>query len=66
LRKLAATRLAEAGCSEHEIAAITGHRSLSEVARYTRARDQARLAEQAMSKLALGMASPRKENKARR
>ena len=34
--------------------AITGHRSVSEVSRYTKARDQARLAEQAMQK-ATGM-----------
>ncbi len=50
LRKAAATRLANAGCSTDEVKAITGHRSLSEVARYTRAADQARLARQAMSK----------------
>jgi hypothetical protein len=31
--------------------AITGHRSLSEVSRYTKAADQARLSEQAMSKM---------------
>jgi integrase len=37
LRKSAARRLAEAGCTEHEIAAITGHASLHEVQRYTRA-----------------------------
>jgi integrase len=36
LRKCAATRLADAGCSVHEIMAITGHRSLSQVAPYTR------------------------------
>jgi integrase len=48
LRKLTATRLANAGCSERQIMAITGHRSVSEVSRYTKARDQARLAEQAM------------------
>ena len=36
LRKAAARRLAEAGCTEHEIAAITGHASLREVARYTK------------------------------
>ena len=36
LRKAAARRLAEAGCSVHEIAAITGHRTLKEVERYTR------------------------------
>jgi integrase len=50
LRKLVATRLANAGCSEREIMAITGHRSVSEVSRYTKARNQARLAEQAMAK----------------
>ena len=31
--------------------AITGHRSLSEVSRYTKAADHARLSEQAMSKM---------------
>jgi integrase len=50
LRKLAATRLANAGCSEEEIKAITGHKSSSEVARYTRARDQKRLAESAVKR----------------
>ncbi len=49
LRKAAATRLANAGCSTDMIKAMTGHRSLSEVARYTRAADQARLARQAMN-----------------
>src|SRR5256885_1291498 len=44
LRKAAARRLAEAGCTEHEIAAITGHASLREIARYTKAADQQRLA----------------------
>jgi integrase len=47
LRKCAATRLADAGCSLHEVMAITGHRSMSEVSRYTKAADQARLARQA-------------------
>jgi integrase len=51
LRKLVATRLADIGCSEEEIKAITGHKSSSEVARYTKARDQKRLAESATSKL---------------
>jgi hypothetical protein len=50
LRKAAARRLAEAGCTMHEIAAITGHASLSEVQRYRRAADQARLARAAMDK----------------
>jgi hypothetical protein len=31
-------RLAEAGCTEKEIAALTGHTTLKEVARYTRDR----------------------------
>jgi len=54
LRKLAATRLANEGASEREIMSITGHRSVSEVSRYTRAADQERLAERAMNKF-LGM-----------
>ena len=49
LRKLAATRMANAGCSTDQIKAVTGHKSLSEVARYTKAANQARLARQAMS-----------------
>jgi integrase len=50
LRKAAARRLAEAGCSVHEIGAITGHASLTELVRYTKAADQRRLAEVAMTK----------------
>jgi integrase len=50
LRKAAARRLAEAGCTAHEIGAITGHASLAELVRYTRAADQRRLAEAAMTK----------------
>jgi integrase len=50
LRKAAARRLAEAGCTAHEIAAITGHGSLTELVRYTKAVDQRRLAEAAMTK----------------
>jgi integrase len=48
LRKAAATRLANAGCSIDQVKAITGHRSLAEVARYTKAADQKRLARQAI------------------
>ena len=54
LRKAAARRLAEAGCSEHEIGAITGHASLREIVRYTRAADQKRLAIAAMKKVKAG------------
>jgi integrase len=48
LREAAATRLANAGCSVDQVKAITGHRSLAEVARYTKAADQRRLARQAL------------------
>jgi DNA-binding beta-propeller fold protein YncE len=49
LRKAAARRLAEAGCTAKQIQAITGHKSLEEVERYTRKADQKRLARQAMA-----------------
>lgn len=52
LRKAAARRLAEAGCSAFEIAAITGHQSLKEVERYTKSAQQKRLAESAMKAIA--------------
>lgn len=51
LRKAAARRLAEAGCIAHQIAAITGHRTLKEVQRYTSAADQKRLAQDAIAAL---------------
>lgn len=51
LRKAAARRLAEAGCSSRMIMAITGHASLSEVERYTSEAEQKILAEQAMKRL---------------
>ena len=44
LRKAAARRLAEAGCSANEIAAVTGHVTLKEVERYTKAVEQKRMA----------------------
>ena len=50
LRKATARRLAEAGCTPHEIAAITGHKSLREIVRYTEAANQKRLASAAMTK----------------
>jgi integrase len=51
LRKAAARRLAEAGCTQHEIAAITGHASLREIVRSTKAADQKRLARAAIEKV---------------
>ena len=50
LRKAAARRLAEAGCTAKQIQAITGHKSLEEVERYTRKADQMLLARQAVAK----------------
>lgn len=51
LRKAAGRRLAEAGCSAKQIAAILGHATLSEVETYTRDADQVKLADQAMDAL---------------
>lgn len=51
LRKLAAVELAQAGCSTHEIAAITGHKTLAMIQHYTRAADQATLASAAIVRL---------------
>lgn len=50
LRKAAARRLAEAGCTTKEIMAITGHKTLAEVERYTRAAEQKRMARAAVAK----------------
>jgi integrase len=50
LRKAACRRLAEAGCSANEIMAISGHATLKELVRYTKAADQARLARNAMTR----------------
>lgn len=52
LRKLAAANLAQAGCTLHEIAAITGHKSLSMLQLYTASVDQERAADAAIVKLA--------------
>jgi integrase len=51
LRKAACRRLAEVGCSEKEIASISGHRTLGEIARYTRGASQVRLSDLAMTRL---------------
>jgi integrase len=50
LRKAASRRLAEQGCTVHEVAAITGHASLLEIQRYTAGADQRRLAISARAK----------------
>jgi integrase len=51
LRKACARRLAEAGCSVAQIAAITGHMTLKEIQHYTKAYDRKRAARDAMAKL---------------
>ena len=50
LRKAACRRLAEAGCSANEIMSISGHTTMKEIVRYTKAADQARLARNALAK----------------
>jgi integrase len=52
LRKAAARRLAEAGCSASVISAVTGHQSLREVERYVKGADQLRLARQGIGIIA--------------
>lgn len=50
LRKAAAARLADNGATAHEIMAITGHKTMKEVERYTRAASQKLLAASASKK----------------
>jgi integrase len=59
LRKAGARRLAEAGATTHQIAAVTGHRTLAEVGRYTRAAEQAWLAKAGMGEIKNGSSNPR-------
>ncbi len=51
LRKACARRLAEAGATAHEIMAVTGHKTLAEVQRYTESAMREGLADQAFAKL---------------
>jgi integrase len=51
LRKAALRRLAEAGSTTKELAAMSGHRSLKELQLYTEHADQALLAQSAVAKL---------------
>lgn len=70
LRKAAARRFAEAGCSNQQIKSWTGHTTDSEVSRYTRQADQVALSDSAgemlMANLRNGLANesdnPRKRN----
>lgn len=51
LRKSAAVRLVEAGCTTKQIQSITGHASLREIERYTKAAEQEKLAREAIARL---------------
>jgi len=51
LRKAAMRRLAENDATDKQIAAVSGHKTLKEVERYTKAADQKKLARAAMDKL---------------
>jgi hypothetical protein len=51
LRKAAATHLADAGCTDHEIMAWGGWETLKEVQRSTRAANRKRLAQSGREKL---------------
>lgn len=51
LRKARSAQIAEAGGTPHELMAVTGHQSLEEVERYTRAAQRSKLADAAMAKL---------------
>jgi integrase len=52
LRHRLATDLAEAECTIHQIAAVTGHQDLRMIERYTKGANQKKLARSAMAKLA--------------
>ena len=51
VRKVAAARLAELGCSDHEIMAIGGWLTIKEVQRYTKSARKRVLADRAMTRV---------------
>jgi integrase/recombinase XerD len=51
VRKATSTALAESGATPHEIMAVTGHQTLEEVERYTKAANRKTTADAAMAKL---------------
>jgi len=54
LRKATAARLAERGCTPHEIMAVTGHQTLEQVERYAREVQRAGLADSASERFEWG------------
>lgn len=61
LRKALLRRLAEHGMSSKQMAAVSGHKTLKELERYTEAADQASLAREAMSNLRAVRHSPHRK-----
>jgi hypothetical protein len=55
----ALTRLADAGCTVHQIAAVSGHKTLKEIEHYTKAADQRRLAREAMGRTMTATQQPK-------
>ena len=51
VRKAAASPLADIGCTIHEIMSITGHDTITEVQRYTKAAQQKQLAERVRQRI---------------
>jgi integrase len=58
LRKTAAVRLAEAGCTTEQIKSITGHRTDQMAAYYAKRANQRLLAKAAIGRLAKKIAQP--------
>jgi integrase len=54
LRKAFCVRMVHAGCKPHEIAALSGHLTLKEIERYTKAYDRERAGAAGMAKLIAG------------
>lgn len=50
IRKTCASILAEMGCTVHQIMAITGHRTMKEITRYTEEAEKKRMAQEAIDK----------------
>lgn len=64
LRKALGRRLAEAGCSPHEVMAILGHENIASAQVYTKAYDRARAADSAAERLGM-MSAPQKVTRLR-
>jgi integrase len=62
LRKAQARRLAEAGGSAHQIASVTGHKTLSEVQRYADAANREHMARAAMASVTAAFSRDRTGN----